>query len=137
MSVKRLFMAVLGIISVLALGACGGFKPTATSQGANSGPAAPVDGKAVFEKQCAVCHGAGGTGGIGPAFAKESGSQLLTVFPDASQQIELVTKGSAAFPGGYGATNKKGTGAMPGFANILKPEEIEAVVNYERSLAGG
>lgn len=134
MSVKRLFVAVLGIVAVMALGACGGFKPTASVQ---AGPAAPVDGKAVFEKQCVVCHGAGGTGGIGPAFAKESGSQLLTVFPEASQQVDFVTKGSAAYPSGYGATNKKGTGAMPAFANILKPEEIEAVVKYERSLAGG
>lgn len=123
--------AVLAIFS-----ACGGFKPTATTAAAGGSSGGAVDGKAVYDKNCMACHGATGGGGIGPAFAKDADSKLLQIFPEAATQIEFVTKGSAAYPNGYGATNKKGTGAMPGWSS-LKAEEIEAVVKYERSLAGG
>lgn len=135
MSTRRALLLIVGITAIFVMGACGGMKPTA-SAGNGKATSGPVDGKAIYEKQCAVCHGATGGGGVGPAFSKASDSQLLTLFPNAQSQVEFVTKGSAAFPDGYGATKKRGTGAMPAFSSILKAEEIEAVVKYERQLAG-
>jgi mono/diheme cytochrome c family protein len=95
------------------------------------------DGKAIFAQRCAACHGANGEGGVGPPLNKGSGTTLLEDFPDAASQIEFVTKGSQAFPDGWGAKKRKpSANAMPAFGNTLSQEEIEAVVKYERSLAG-
>lgn len=75
-----------------------------------------VDGAAVYGQRCASCHGADATGGgTGPALA----GRVVDKFPDIDDQIAVVSDG------------RRG---MPGFGDRLTPEEIEAVVEFTRSL---
>lgn len=100
---------------------------------ASKGP----DGEGIFAQQCSACHGASGQGGVGLPLSKANNTTLLVDFPEAASQIEFVTKGNAAFPDGWGANKNPARGSMPAFGSILSPEELEAVVTYERTLAGG
>lgn len=99
----------------------------------SSGP----DGKALYEKNCASCHGQQGQGGTGLALSKSAGTTLLVDFPDEASQIEFVKKGNMAYADGWGAEKKPARGTMPAWEKLLKADEIEAVVKYERSLAEG
>jgi mono/diheme cytochrome c family protein len=86
-----------------------------TGVGGN-GPSVPaVDGAAVFASNCARCHGADGRGGIGPRLA----GTVTRVIPDERVEVQVVTLGS---------------GGMPAFGGHLSAEEIQAVVDYTRSL---
>jgi hypothetical protein len=94
-------------------------------------------GTAVTGVNCATCHGAGGQGG--GAFPALSG--VLTTFGACTDQIEWVSLGSAGFRGEgrttYGDTGKPVTQGMPGFASSLTPEQLAAVVAFERVRFGG
>jgi mono/diheme cytochrome c family protein len=95
-------------------------------------------GAAIYA-QCSACHGNGGEGGVGPAFA---GGAVLATFPagQCSDHVEWVGLGTSGWPDAtYGATNKPvgGVGVMPAFGNALTPEELRAVVLYERVQFGG
>ena len=97
-----------------------------------------ANGGAIYT-QCAACHNANGSGGVGPAFV---GGSLLTTFPAGScaDQIEWITLGTAGFPEPtYGAIDKPvgGFGVMPGFGNSLAPSQIAQVALYERVQFGG
>lgn len=94
------------------------------------------DGAEIFAQRCAACHGPNGEGGVGLPLNKNNGTTLLEDFPTAAAQVEFVTKGNQAFPQGWGAKAKQPKGVMPAFGNTLSPEEIQAVVQFERSLAG-
>lgn len=97
-------------------------------------------GGELYTTQCAACHGAEGGGGAGPAFT--SGA-LLATFPadQCATHIQWIALGSAAWPDPtYGATAKPvggSGGVMPGFGARLSPEELAAVVLYERVAFGG
>jgi polyvinyl alcohol dehydrogenase (cytochrome) len=74
-------------------------------------------GRTVYRRSCAACHGGSGEGGSGPALAGVA--QRLTV----EQHTAVV---------------RDGRGSMPGWEGTLTEEEIQAVVEYERTvLAGG
>jgi len=98
-----------------------------------------IDGGTIYANSCASCHGANGGGGVGP---KLSGGDAILTFPGDTgrdDHIAWVTNGSAAAKGqGYGDPNRTGgqrvatSGGMPPFGGQLSPEEIEAVVDYER-----
>ena len=75
-----------------------------------------IDGAAIFSERCASCHGDDGGGQSGP---KLSDGRVVERFPDVADQIELVTDGR---------------GGMPSFEGRLSPAEIEAVVEYTRTL---
>lgn len=93
-------------------------------------------GETIYAAQCAACHGADGGGGVGPAF---SGGAVLATFPEGScgDHLEWVTLGSAGWPDPtYGATGKPVGGGMPAFSK-LTPDELRAVVLYERVAFGG
>ena len=78
-------------------------------------PAGP-DGAAIYAQRCSTCHGGDGGGGIGPALAD---GRMVARFPDADDQIAIVTAGS---------------GQMPSFADRgLTAEEIAAVVEFTRT----
>lgn len=83
---------------------------------ADAGAGAGIDGAAVYAEQCAACHGATGEGGVGPTLA---GGAVVEAFPDAADQIVVVTEGR---------------GGMPDFGTALSAEEIEAVVLHTRGL---
>ena len=82
------------------------------SAAAASGP----DGAAIYSQRCATCHGDSGGGGIGPALAD---GRMVTRFPDAADQIGIVTVGR---------------GQMPSFSDRgLTADEIAAVVEFTRT----
>ncbi|HET7718790.1 MAG TPA: cytochrome c [Acidimicrobiales bacterium] len=105
----------------------------------DTGPVDPmVLGEEVYRSAgCAGCHGANGQGqGNFPALA---GGEVLKTFPDEADHVSWIETGSAPFKGQpYGDPNREGgqrvatTGGMPAFGGSLSPEEIEAVVLYER-----
>lgn len=101
----------------------------------------PVDpavlGPQVYTAQCAGCHGGAGEGGSGPALAGEAAAKT---FPDEADHIAWVQEGSLGKAKGtpYGAADREGgqrtvqVAGMPGFAGVLSPAEIDAVVQFER-----
>jgi mono/diheme cytochrome c family protein len=106
-----------------------------TKTGAEAGP---VSGAQVYTSNCAVCHGARGEGGVGPALV---GGDAKITFPDEADHIAWVETGSAAKRGQpYGDPNRPGgqriakSGGMPSFKGTLKDAQIKAVVEYERGL---
>lgn len=102
---------------------------------------AEYDGAVLFDSFCARCHTIGysynaaeapGSGGFGPSLR---GGSTLEQFPAAEDHIAFITAGSE-WQIAYGVRGQ-GTGRMPGFGLMLLPEQIAAIVDYERSLTGG
>jgi cytochrome c6 len=73
-----------------------------------------------FKAKCAVCHGAGGKGDS-PA-GKSLGAADLTKVTASKSPAELK------------AVIQNGKGKMPAYGKSLKPEEIDAMVAYIKSL---
>jgi mono/diheme cytochrome c family protein/uncharacterized membrane protein len=69
-----------------------------------------IDGMAIYESNCARCHGADGSGGRGPSL-----QGLATEEPDRQFAIDQIVEGG---------------GGMPAFGNRLTLEQINAVVDY-------
>ncbi|MCP3997414.1 MAG: cytochrome c [bacterium] len=97
-----------------------------------------TQGEAIYDAQCASCHGSDGSGGVGPSFL---GGAVIQTFAACSDHVEWVTTGSSDWPDAtYGDTAKPvlGTGvAMPGYASSLSEQQIAAVSLYERVAFGG
>ncbi|AJD49087.1 cytochrome c oxidase subunit II [Isoalcanivorax pacificus W11-5] len=75
-------------------------------------------GQGIYQRSCAMCHGAEGQGGIGLSF---QGSDLMNN-PDRRQEnIDILINGR---------------GAMPSFRAQLSPKEIAAVITYQRHSFG-
>ena len=88
------------------------------------GLAADADGgKAVYDKNCASCHGADGKGN--PALAKTLGEKELNIVGKETKQKsdEVLLKVIA-----------EGAGKMPASKKLTKDEQ-KAVLHYSRSLA--
>jgi len=87
--------------------------------------AADADGKAVFGKNCANCHGQDGLGQTpaGKALKTVSLVDPQWAAPDALPKIE--------------AAIRDGVPRMPAMKAKLTPEEIVAVATYVQQLAGG
>ena len=75
-----------------------------------------TSGEDVYQQCCARCHGGAGEGGSGPAM--EGVADRL----DVDEHIAVV---------------REGRGGMPGWDDTLSDEEIEAVVDYERTVLDG
>ena len=94
-------------------------------------------GARVFSANCASCHGANGEG-VGE-FPKLAG-QVLATFPNEADHVKWVQEGSQTKPKGtpYGDPARPGgqhvvkVGKMPAFASTLSPDQLNAVVLYER-----
>lgn len=90
---------------------------------------------------CQSCHGPDGSGGTGPALA---GGAVVETFPACSDHIKWVSLGTNRWRdevgNTYGSTNKPvgGGGTMQSYQDAgLTPEEIAAVVLFERVTFGG
>jgi mono/diheme cytochrome c family protein len=115
-----------------------------------------TDGQALFNGNCARCHTAGfsygqpGVSGGGAYGPNLTGGSEVRQFPKISDQIDFITK-SAEYGKPYGnhgigqmsPANRVDSeiigasaagGGMPMFGNMLTPEQIQAVVAYERGL---
>jgi mono/diheme cytochrome c family protein len=99
------------------------------------------DGETLFKTNCARCHTDGwsygeaeemGGGAFGPNL---TGGVTLRQFPDAELMHEFITNGSE-YGKPYGTRGQGGNegGGMPGFGVVLTPEQIEAIIEYERGL---
>ena len=100
------------------------------------GPTDPVElGGEIFRSAgCSGCHGQNGEGGVGPKLA---GGEVVKTFPDEADHVAWVTGGSIGDNKPYGDPAREGgqrasKGGMPAFGSSLSPEEIDAVVAYER-----
>lgn len=89
------------------------------------GPACPIaNGEDIYKTQCKVCHGSKGKGdgpaaaGLNPRPSDLADPTRMAKLSDDSL-VKVVTAGRQA---------------MPGFANILKPDQIHAVVAHVRCL---
>jgi mono/diheme cytochrome c family protein len=106
------------------------------------------DGADLFDQFCARCHTKGwsyqwknargepvelapkpGSGAYGPNL---TGGDTLRQFPEIEKHLEFIKLGSE-FAKPYGARGV-GTGRMPGFGSTLTPAQIQAIVDYERTL---
>jgi polyvinyl alcohol dehydrogenase (cytochrome) len=84
--------------------------------GGDPGDAGGDLGRTVYQQSCAACHGGSGEGASGPSLAGVG--DRLTV----EDHIAVV---------------RDGRGNMPGWEGTLSAEEIEAVVEYERTVLSG
>lgn len=100
-----------------------------------------TDGAKLFDAFCSRCHTKGwsfgepdviGGGAFGPSLV---GGDTLRQFPARQDHIDFVTAGTE-YGKPYGARGVGGNegGGMPGFGEMLTPEQIAAIVDYERSL---
>jgi hypothetical protein len=94
-------------------------------------------GQAIYDANCAACHGAGGGGGAGPALA---GGAVAATFGACDSHIQWVALATPGWPeASYGDTAKPvgGGGFMPGFENVLSESDLASVSLYERVQFGG
>jgi mono/diheme cytochrome c family protein len=99
------------------------------------------EGENLFNLNCARCHTNGYSYGepkeqaggfYGPTLRKDG---LRRQFPDKKDQILFIQKGVGEGEAyGKGGVNHWSGGGMPYFGNILTDKQIEAIVDYERSL---
>jgi mono/diheme cytochrome c family protein len=104
------WIAVAGFVVFVALLLV---KQPESSKAASS--AGNASGAAIFDSQCARCHGANGEGDIGP---KLNGGAVTRAFRNADEELVVVTYG------------RRG---MPAFEKRLSPEQLRAVVDYTRT----
>jgi cbb3-type cytochrome c oxidase subunit III len=92
--------------------------PVTEEQVAAAGaPVSAEVGASIFAKNCAACHGAEGTGGIGPALA---GNPRVNI-ADATRMLTTIVQGR---------------NLMPSWRGQLAPDDIAAVATFIRSSWG-
>ncbi len=133
---KRVPLWALPVLAALPIWA---FVYAATLEPPSLGESDPLSfGAQVYASNCATCHGATGGGGVGPQL---SGGSVLDTFGDPVDQIEWIRLGSQGTQDAgattYGDTDKPIAGGMPGWEGTLTPEEINAVVYFERTGLSG
>ena len=100
-----------------------------------------TDGAKLFDAFCARCHtqgfsynepGVQGGGAFGPSLIDGA---TVRQFPNREDHVEFILTGSE-YGEPYGTRGMGGDegGGMPGFADMLTREQIEAIVDYERGL---
>ena len=98
--------------------ACGGEDAadtkTATKSSKPKAKAVAVDGKAVYQKNCIVCHGVNGDMGASWSF------NLVTSELAVEERVAVITNGR---------------NAMASYKDLLKEEEIQAVAEYTMTLS--
>jgi mono/diheme cytochrome c family protein len=96
-------------------------------------------GAALFNTNCARCHTEGWSYGEpelpGGGFFGPSLYNVTNQFPDPEEHLEFVTDG-AELGDKYGVGGFS-DGNMPYFGQVLTPEQIQQIVDYERGLAEG
>ena len=88
---------------------------------------ARAQGRVAFADNCAPCHGAGGGGTKGYPNLNDDDWLWGGKITEIEQTIRF---------GARSGHDKARQGNMPGFAGVLKPEEISAVADFARSLSG-
>ena len=111
-----------GAAFVVLLAACGGGRDATapasppTPTGALANDPTLHEGRRVYAKYCASCHGVAGEGAPAPAFIR---GRLLRVLPEPAAELALL---------------RTGVGVMPSFGETLTVRELDAVVRYTREV---
>ena len=135
MRMGRLFFGLAGTFSLFMVTVIYAGQSKARAPAAKLAPAVAkatpeslTSGEAVFKRQCQMCHGATGIGD-GPAAKNLKGKlpnladkATLAKVPD--EDIHVLVEGG----------KKSEIGNMPAFKTKLKPEEIQDVINFVRTL---
>jgi glucose/arabinose dehydrogenase len=72
------------------------------------------DGAAIYQQNCAACHGVERNGGVGPNLADKDWAKVK---PEKSALIKFISEGSL-------------TAGMPAWKGVLDAEKIDAVASY-------
>jgi mono/diheme cytochrome c family protein len=110
-----MFRRVVNVVEILAVIGAVAFVILLFANNPGGGAGSGSVGAQLFAANCASCHGADGSGGVGPQL---SGGRALRDFPNEADQITFVANGR---------------GIMPGFATALSPAQLKAVVGYTRT----
>ncbi|MDQ3679108.1 MAG: cytochrome c [Actinomycetota bacterium] len=103
-----------------------------------------TDGPRLFDEFCSRCHTKAwsygeadipGGGAFGPSLLGGATTRQFPLAEGQDSHTEFITKG-AEYAKAYGIQGVGGNeaGGMPGFGETLAPEQIKAIVAYERSL---
>ena len=101
---------------------CGAAAAGIAAQTSRSGETDTAEGKAVYEQRCAVCHFADST-------AKKVGPGLKDLYPRGK-----FADGRKVDDPGVTVWIEKGGKDMPGYKDVLKSEQIRALVAYLKTL---
>jgi disulfide bond formation protein DsbB len=128
---KYTFLALVALVLVLALAACGGGgEPVAEEPPASPTPSGdPVAGKAQFDTVCIACHGPGGVGveGLGKPFT--TSEFLLTVSDE--ELLEFIKTGRPiSHPDNTTGVDMPPKGGDP----ALTDEQLMDIIAYIRTL---
>ncbi len=109
-------LLIKSFVLCLLVGSCSGEPPQVPA-----GPNGQVDqvlleGRDIYGRHCASCHGRGGGGGIGPQI---NDGELIKNYENIAEQVAIIVNGA---------------GSMPSFAQILSQTEVEAVTRYTREV---
>lgn len=107
---RNIFICILSLSCALLVSSCG---IKNHEHQAVSAPDGVVDGQAIFQKNCVLCHGSNGKMGLNGA--KDLTASMLT----AEERISVITNGR---------------NTMASYKAILSPEEIKAVAEYTMTL---
>jgi len=93
-------------------------------------PEAVAEGKKIFMKRCAMCHGKDAKGDIGPSLVDDI---FLYVKGDLQDDdyFEIINKGTSE---GMSKKGRVAKGGMPPFGGKLQKKEIWSVISYIRTL---
>ncbi len=114
----------------------------ARKAGRLDGSGAPiVDGESLFNGNCARCHTRGfsfnrpevsGGGRYGPSLR---GGSTVRQFPKVEDMIKFIRESAAyGIAYGQGGIGHDAGGGMPHFGEVLSDADIQAIIDYERSL---
>lgn len=104
-AIRRVLLAAVALLAAgLTVAGCG-------DDGGGGGEAG--SGEQIYRSNCATCHATDGGGGLGPSF--RGIADRLTV----EEHTEIV---------------REGKGQMPAWKGSLSDDEIEKVVEYERTV---
>jgi mono/diheme cytochrome c family protein len=103
-----------------------------------------TDGVKLFDQFCSRCHTQGwsygetgevGGGAFGPSLLDGATIRQFPLTEGDDSHAEFISKG-AEYAKAYGVRGVGGdeAGGMPGFGDMLAPEQIKAIVDYERGL---
>jgi mono/diheme cytochrome c family protein len=112
------FKKIVDVVEIIALVAVAAFVLALFVNEPDSGGGTTSPGQAIYEASCASCHGADGSGGVGPQL---SDGKVVEEYPDAADEVAVVTNGR---------------NGMPGFEGDLSAQEIADVVEYTRTGLG-
>jgi mono/diheme cytochrome c family protein len=115
-------VALLGLLVVATLGACGG--------GSGSAGGAAADGERLYNSNCALCHGMGGVGK--PALGKDLRDNAFVAGMTDDEVVQFLAEGRRADH----PLNEKGVDMPPKGGNPgLTEEDLRAIVVYLRGLS--